>query len=140
MLTSTEWDGIDLMTCLDAAPGSGQTEEAVARATAGRSVALLHFNGVMSYDPDAVGAGPELVALANAIVDAGARLTVVSLGSPYALSRFPRAHARLCSYSTCSASVRAVIRVLKGAAPAPGRLPVHLDEPRVEEPSDDPAD
>ena len=137
-LTSTEWDGVDLL-MLDAAPGAGQMRKPSHRATAGRSVALLHFNGVMSYDPDAVGAGPELVALANAIVDAGARLTVVSLGSPYALSRFPRAHTRLCSYSTCSASVRAVIRVLKGAAPAPGRLPVHLDEPRVEEPGDDPA-
>ena len=104
---------------LDAAPGTGQIEEAVARAM-GRSVALLHFNGVMSYDPDAVGAGPELVALANAIVDAGACLTVVSLGFPHALSLFPRAHTRLCSYSTCSASVRAVIRVLAGSSACAG--------------------
>jgi beta-N-acetylhexosaminidase len=130
-LTSTAWHGVDLL-MLDAAPNSDQVAAAVAKAATAGSVALLHFNGVMSYDPDAVGASPELAAMANAIVDAGARLTVVSLGSPYALSRFPRAHARLCSYSTCAASVRAVVRVLNGTAPAPGHLPVHLDESPAE--------
>jgi beta-N-acetylhexosaminidase len=126
-LASAMWHGADLL-MLDPAPNSDQEAAVVARAATAGSVALLHFNGVMSYDPDAVGASPELVSLANAIVDAGARLTVVSLGSPYALSRFPRAHARLCSYSTCAASVRAVVRVLHGTASAPGHLPVHLDD------------
>jgi beta-N-acetylhexosaminidase len=136
-LTSLDRDGIEIF-MLDAAPSSDQITAAVARASTASSVALLHFNGVMSYDPDAVGASSELVSLANAVLDTGASLTVVSLGSPYALSRFPRAHARLCSYSTCAASVRAVLRVLIGAAPAPGRLPINLDEPSVEEPGGSP--
>lgn len=126
-LTSIGRDGVDLL-MLDAAPGADQIAAAVARASTASSVALLHFNGVMSYDPEAVGASSELVSLANAVIDTGADLTVVSLGSPYTLSRFPRAHARLCSYSTCAASVRAVVRVLTGGAPASGHLPVRRDD------------
>jgi beta-N-acetylhexosaminidase len=121
------WQSCDLL-MIDAVPTRNQIEEAVVRARQAGTVTLLHFNGVNSYDPNAVGASTELVSLANAAIDTGATLQVVSLGSPYTLIRFPRAGARLCSYSTCAASVRAVVRVLMGRAMAPGRLPVELDE------------
>jgi beta-N-acetylhexosaminidase len=126
-LASEGWDGVDLL-MIDATPNPGQIEETLARANQADWITLLHFNGVMSYDPTAVGASEELVALADAIIDTGADLSVVSLGSPYVLSRFPRAGTRLCSFSTCAASVRAVVRVLMGTATSPGRLPVQLEE------------
>jgi beta-N-acetylhexosaminidase len=126
-LAAEDWQSADLLV-VDAAPSRDQTEEAVARARSAGTVTLLHFNGVNSYDPSAVGTSAELVSLANAVIDVGATLQVVSLGSPYTLARFPRAGARLCSYSTCAASVRAVVRVLLGRAAAPGHLPVTLDE------------
>jgi hypothetical protein len=81
---------------------------------------------VQSFDPDAVLVDDELVTLADRVSDANVSVTVVSMGSPYALSRFPRAKARLCSYSTCDASVRATLRVLMGQADPAGRLPVQL--------------
>ena len=58
--------------------------------------------------------------------EAGVPLTVISLGSPYVLPRFEQAQAWLCSYSGCDASLRAVLRVLLGQAPASGRMPVQL--------------
>ncbi len=131
VLDSEGWHDAQLL-MLDADPHGAEYEEAMVRAARAESVALLHFNGVSSYEPDAVGASDELVSLANDIAHAGVSLTIISLGSPYALTRFPQADARLCSYSTCVASVRAVIRVLMGRAGPSGRLPVQLhDEPQI---------
>ena len=72
------------------------------RATAAGWAALLHFNRVESFDPDAVATRTELVALAEAMVDAGVPVTVVSMGSPYVLPGFHRA------MSACAATVRAM--------------------------------
>jgi hypothetical protein len=68
-------------------------------------------------------AGDELVTLTDAVVGAGIPTSVVSMGSPYVLPQFWRATARICSYSTCDASLRAALKVLMGVAPASGRLP-----------------
>ena len=114
---------VDLM-ILNPLPDAGQIEQAVERASASGWAALLHFNRVESFDPDAVATRTELVALAEAIVDAGVPLTFVSLGSPDPLPSFHRATSRLCSYSTSDASVRATLEVLFGSRQANGHLPV----------------
>jgi beta-N-acetylhexosaminidase len=118
-------DDVDLL-IVNPVPDAVQIEQAVDRAKAAGSAALLHFNRVESFDPDAVAARTELVALAEAIVDAGVLLTVISLGSPYILPGFHRANTRMCSYSTSDASVRATLEVLLDHQEARGRLPVSI--------------
>jgi len=124
-LAAAGWEAADVL-MLDPMPDAMQIQEAVEHARAADWAALLHFNRVQSFDPDAVLVDDELVALADRVSDANVPVTVVSMGSPYALSRFARARARLCSYSTCDASVRATLRILKGQADPVGRLPVQL--------------
>jgi NAD(P)-dependent dehydrogenase (short-subunit alcohol dehydrogenase family) len=68
----------------------------------------------------------ELVSLAAEVASTGVPVTAVSMGSPYALPRLTAARARLCSYSTCEASLRATLRILMGEREPVGRLPVHL--------------
>ncbi len=111
---------------LDPMPDATQIEEAVEHAQVAGWAALLHFNRVQSFDPDAVLADDELVALADSVADAGVPVSAVSMGSPYALVRFTGAGARLCSYSTCDASLRATLRILMGRAEPAGHLPVRL--------------
>jgi hypothetical protein len=111
---------------VDPTPDPAQARQALHAAQEAGAAALLHFNQVASFDPEAVLVSEELVGLARQIGDAGTRLTVASLGSPYVLPWFSTPDATVCSYSTCDASVRALLRVLAGAAGAPGRLPVTL--------------
>lgn len=125
-LAAVGWADVELL-MVDPTPDAAQMRRAVEAAQAAGAAALLHFNQVASFDPEAVLVSDELVALARQIrEEAGARLTIASLGSPYVLARFARPDALLCNYSTCDASVRALLRVLAGAADAPGRLPVSL--------------
>jgi hypothetical protein len=109
---------------VDPAPDHAQIAAARERAEAAGWAALLHFNRVQSFDPEAVLTSDELLALTDAVSGAGVPLTVVSLGSPYALPRFRTATAQVCGYSTCDASLRATLEVLRGTTPARGRLPV----------------
>lgn len=118
-------EDVDLLV-VNPLPDVGQIEQAVERAKTAGWAALLHFNRVESFDPDAVATRTELVALAEAIVEAGVPLTVVSLGSPYILPGFYRADTRMCSYSTSDASVRATLEVLLGQREAQGKLPVTI--------------
>jgi beta-N-acetylhexosaminidase len=122
-LAALGWQGADVM-MVDPAPDRTQIAAARERAEAAGWVALLHFNRVQSFDPEAVMTCDELLALARAVTETGVPLIAVSMGSPYALPLFSTATARVCSYSTCDASLRATLEVLMGAAPAPGRLPV----------------
>lgn len=124
-LADIGWENADVQ-MIDPTPNETQAEEAVEHARTAQWVALLHFNQVSSFDPEAVLASDELVALAASITTAGVPLAVVSLGSPYVLPLFAEATALLCSYSTCAASLRATLRVLCGAAPAVGHLPVQI--------------
>jgi hypothetical protein len=71
-------------------------------------------------------ASNELIALTRAVAASGVATTVVSMGSPYTLPLFSEATARVCSYSTCDASLHATLQVLRGMEPAPGRLPCDL--------------
>jgi beta-N-acetylhexosaminidase len=119
------WEDAHLL-MVDPTPDAAQTGQALQAARAAHAAAILHFNQVTSFDPEAVLVSDELVALARQIGDSGARLTIASLGSPYVLSHFSRPNALLCTYSTCDASVRALLRVLAGSAGATGRLPVLL--------------
>jgi beta-N-acetylhexosaminidase len=125
-LMSLGWSHADVL-MVDPMPDAGQIQLARERAEAAGWAALLHFNRVQSFDPEAVLASDELARLTEAVVAAGVPTTFVSMGSPYALPRFSAATARLCSYSTCDASLQATLRVLSGRAPAPGRLPCTLE-------------
>jgi beta-N-acetylhexosaminidase len=122
-LSALGWQQADVM-MVDPAPDYAQISAARERAEAAGWVALLHFNRVQSFDPEAVLTSDELLALAGAVTEEGVPLTAVSMGSPYALPLFTSATAQVCSYSTCDASLRATLEVLMGAAPARGRLPV----------------
>ena len=115
-------DDVDLL-LLNPQPDEAQRSEAVAHAHAAGWVALMHFNRVESFDPDAVLARDELTELTEAIAATGTPLVVVSMGSPYILPAFRSASAQLCSYSTSDASVEATLRVLLGAEAAAGRVP-----------------
>jgi beta-N-acetylhexosaminidase len=122
-LSAIGWQSADVM-MVDPAPDHAQIAAARERAEAAGWAALLHFNRVQSFDPEAVLTSDELLALAEAVSETGVPLTVASMGSPYALPLFSTATAELCSYSTCDASLRAMLEVLMGTAPANGRLPV----------------
>lgn len=124
-LGAVGWHDAEVM-MVDPFPDSEQVAKALEHAIDARWVALLHFNRVQSFDPEAVLTSPELVSLADEISSAGVPLTVVSMGSPYALPRFPAGGAQLCCYSTCDASLYATLQVLKGTAQATGKLPTPL--------------
>ncbi|HLJ68672.1 MAG TPA: glycoside hydrolase family 3 protein [Chloroflexota bacterium] len=127
-LTALGRQDVDVL-MVDPMPDAGQIDTARARAAAADWAALLHFNRVQSFDPEAVLASDELVSLAGAMAGTGVPTTVVSMGSPYALPLFSRATARVCSYSTCDASLHATLRVLLEGEPARGSLPVALTPP-----------
>lgn len=122
-LSALGWQQADVM-MVDPEPDYAQIAAARERAEAAGWVALLHFNRVQSFDPEAVLTSDALLALARAVTEAGVPLTAVSMGSPYALPLFSTATAQVCSYSTCDASMRATLEVLMGATPAAGHLPV----------------
>ncbi|MGH2411417.1 MAG: hypothetical protein ACRDGS_13790, partial [Chloroflexota bacterium] len=124
-LTAAGWEDVDVL-MVDPYPDAHQAAEAAARAQAAGWSALLHFNRVQSFDPEAVVTSDALVGLARAVSATGTPLAVVSMGSPYALPRFTEASARLCCYSTCDASLYAAVQVLKGTTGPSGRLPVAL--------------
>lgn len=127
-LAAAGWQDAEVM-MLDPAPDAAQIAEARARALVAGWTALLYFNRVQSFDPEAVATGSELVMLVRAIADDGVPISVASLGSPYALPHFGAATARLCAFSTADASLRATLDVLRGHASARGRLPVDLETP-----------
>lgn len=124
-LAAIGWQNAEVQ-MLDPTPDAAQAHDAVERARAAGWAALLHFNRVISFDPDAVLASDELASLARVISAAGVPLAVASLGSPYVLPLFGDAAALLCGYSACDASVRATLRVLMGAEQPRGQLPVDL--------------
>jgi beta-N-acetylhexosaminidase len=124
-LTAVGWEAAEVL-MLDPIPDAAQVEEAREHARAAGWAALLHFNRVQSFDPEAVLMSDELVSLAAEVASTGVPVTAVSMGSPYALPRLTAARARLCSYSTCEASLRATLRILMGEREPVGRLPVHL--------------
>jgi beta-N-acetylhexosaminidase len=124
------WEDADVH-MVDPVPDAVDMRKAIEHAESAGWVALLHFNRVQSFDPDAVAISEELMRLLEQVTQKGIPATVVSMGSPYALPGFGVNVAQLCSYSTCDASLRATLRVLKGDAPARGRLPVELRPPSL---------
>jgi beta-N-acetylhexosaminidase len=124
-LEAVGWDTADVM-MIDPMPDVAEVVKAVESARTAGWVALLHFNRVESFDPEAVLMSDDLVTLIDALVETGVPVAVASLGTPYALPRVSPRAVQLCSYSTCDASLRATLRVLTGQSEAPGRLPVDL--------------
>jgi hypothetical protein len=125
-LEAVGWEDADIL-MLDPIPDGAETRKAIEAARMAGWAALLHFNRVESFDPEAVLVSDELVAVVDAVAAAGTPVATVSMGTPYALPRMRAATGRLCSYSTCDASLRATLRVLKGETSAPGTLPVELE-------------
>jgi beta-N-acetylhexosaminidase len=124
-LASIGWESADVL-IVDPTPDVSQVRKAVEQARAARWAALLHFNKVESFDPDAVGISAELAELAATVAATAVPLAVVSLGSPYVLTRFSTATATLCAYSTCDPALLSVLHVLRGDVAARGTLPVSL--------------
>jgi beta-N-acetylhexosaminidase len=124
-LSSLGWPNADVM-MLDPTPDNAQILAARERAEASGWVALIHFNRVQSFDPEAVETADQLVRLATVLAGAGVAPIVVSMGSPYALPLFKSSGALVCGYSTCDASLRATLEVLMGRSVASGSVPVEL--------------
>ncbi len=124
-LAAVGWDDVDVL-MVDPFPDAEQVRKAVEQARSAGWAALLHFNRVQSFDPESVLTSDDLIRLSEAVADTGTPLAIVSMGSPYALPLFRRSTARLCSYSTCDASLYATLQVLKGTLQPAGRLPVEL--------------
>jgi hypothetical protein len=124
-LSSLGWPNADVM-MLDPTPDNAQILAARERAEASGWVALIHFNRVQSFDPEAVETADQLVRLATVLAGAGVAPIVVSMGCPYALPLFKSSGALVCGYSTCDASLRATLEVLMGRSVASGSVPVEL--------------
>ena len=124
-LAKIGWDNADVL-MVDPTPDSAQVRKAVDQARAAHWAALLHFNKVESFDPEAGGVSAELADLAAMVAAADVPLAVASLGSPYALTRFGSAAATLCTYSTSDPALLSVLHVLRGDVEARGTLPVSL--------------
>ena len=124
-LAGIGWENADVL-MVDPTPEASQVRKAVEQARADRWAAILHFNKVESFDPEAVGVSAELAELAATVAATEVPLAVVSLGSPYVLTRFGAATATLCAYSTSDAALRSVLHVLRGDVQATGTLPVSL--------------
>lgn len=69
-------------------------------------------------------------AVLRAIEATGKPMVVVTFGNPYAADLFPDAHGLMLNFDQGSATSRAAAAVLRGTAPAPGRLPVSLERHR----------
>lgn len=69
---------------------------------------------------------PSHAALLESLAAAGARLVVISFGSPYLLRQFPHAPVYVCAYGSEESSQRAAIEAIFGEFASVGRLPVSL--------------
>jgi beta-N-acetylhexosaminidase len=67
-----------------------------------------------------------LVDLVNRFSDRGARVILVSFGSPYVIAQAPRAGAYAIAWGGTAASQRAAARALVGSIPIGGRLPITI--------------
>jgi len=125
-LAAIGWQDVELL-MVDPTPDAAQSEKIQRESLAAGWAALLHFNQVASFDPDAVLVSHDLVGLARGIAASGVPLTIASMGSPYILPPFKGTGALVCTYSTSDASLHALLRVLSGGAEPCGTLPVTLD-------------
>jgi hypothetical protein len=64
----------------------------------------------------------------------GGRVVIVNVQSPYDVAWFPWAAGHIVTYGTVPVSMRSLAKVMNGATPASGRLPVHI--PRLKRPGD----
>jgi beta-N-acetylhexosaminidase len=67
---------------------------------------------------------PRLVA---ALLATGKPIVVAAVGTPYDLASFPSAKTFVAAYGYQPPSLAALAAVLRGEAPAPGRLPVTIE-------------
>lgn len=86
---------------------------------------LCIFPRAEAYQPKSAQAGGGMLALAEKL-SSHLPLVVTSFGSPYPLVKFATAKGLLCTYSDCTASLRAGVNVLAGKLEAKGKIPVTL--------------
>jgi beta-N-acetylhexosaminidase len=72
---------------------------------------------------------PSQLALVDAVLDGGRRVTVVSLGDPQDIARLPGVRSYLAAYNGKAPSLRAVADALTGRVAVTGRLPVAIVAP-----------
>ncbi|MCY1141920.1 glycoside hydrolase family 3 C-terminal domain-containing protein [Actinoplanes sp. Pm04-4] len=70
---------------------------------------------------------PTQVKLVQALLATGQPIVVAAVGTPYDLASFPAAKTFVASYGYQPPSLAALAAVLRGEAPAPGRLPVTIE-------------
>jgi beta-N-acetylhexosaminidase len=86
---------------------------------------------VAAYSTVAAGAGTvgltgQLPAIVQGLLGSGRPVTLIALGNPYLLSRYPDAAAYMATFSTVPPSEIAVVKALYGEIPIRGRLPVSI--------------
>lgn len=100
---------------------------ALAREAEGYDAVVIaaHFRIVQSRGDVGLVAGH--ATLVHELVAGRTPVVMAGFGNPYALAAFGEADALLLHYDSTLPSVESAVRVLRGLAPAPGRLPVTLD-------------
>jgi len=71
---------------------------------------------------------PTQTALVAALLATGKPIVVAAVGTPYDLASFPSAKTFVAAYGYQPPSLAALAAVLRGEAPAPGRLPVTIED------------
>ena len=127
---------VDLL-LLNPQPDRAEIKEAIEHARLAGWTALLHFNRVESFDPDAVLARDELTALTDAIAETGSPVVVASMGSPYILPAFHHTAAQLQLQYLRRLSTRnaaGATRSAKAGQPRPSRgcLTLNANAPNSE--------
>lgn len=108
---------------------TGTTPNQAAIDTAVAESAAHGVTVVLTYQAFTSAAQQRLVA---GLLAAGRRVVVVAVGNPYDIAALPGISTYLATYGSTIASTTALARVLLGAAPAHGRLPVAI--PRADDP------
>lgn len=113
---------------LDSRTAAGSSKDVLEAAGRAEAVVVAAF---VSPEPGEAKAGagpgdPTGHLLASLLEKAGAKTTVVAVGSPYLIRDFPGIQTYLCTFSAVGVSERSAVKALFGEIPASGRLPVSI--------------
>jgi len=109
----------------DAFTGQEFIDEAVGRAMSADVVVAALFSRLTS-SKGSVGLNPRHVQTIKTLAAGGAKVVVISFGSPYFYEGFPEVGAYLCAYRQPNEAQAAAARALFGEIEVRGKLPVSL--------------
>jgi len=109
----------------DAFTGQEFIDEAVSAARSADLVIVAMFSKLTS-SKGSVDLNPRHVRAVKALASAGAKVVVVSFGSPYFLQDFPEVGGYLCAYRQPAEAQAAAAKALFGEVEVSGKLPVTL--------------